>query len=146
MRRGGVASGGELPRAAAVAVGSEEQLREEVEAIAAQLQPSVDWTQRVEALVRLEGLALGGAAQFVAFAECLAAARDPLLGQVGGGCAAKVVCWPQQAGGRRGGLPMPQMLPGGAEAACFWLACVAAGAGAPVSRLAASVPCVCGAG
>lgn len=89
MRRGGfgdsgsVSGTGELPRAEPVAVLSEEQLRQELEAVASSLVPSAEWTHRVEALLRLEGLVLGGAAQYANFAEGMTAlVREPLVSQV----------------------------------------------------------------
>ena len=89
MRRGGfrdaggvVASAGELPRAEPVPVFSEEQLRCELESVAGSLKPSIDWVQRVDALVRLESLVLGGATHFAGFTEGLQALRDPLIAQV----------------------------------------------------------------
>lgn len=88
MRRSGYGdaarsvTNGSLPLAHAVRVASEGQLRDEIESIAAKLQPIVDWNQRVDALLRLEGLVLGGAGDFASFAECLIAVRDSLICQV----------------------------------------------------------------
>lgn len=79
-----MAASGSLPLAAPLVVGSEAELRSEVERVAAQLAPSVEWTARVDALLRLEGLVKGGAASWSAFPELLAALlRDPLATQVG---------------------------------------------------------------
>lgn len=68
-----------------VHVASEAQLHSELERVASQLAPSVEWTQRVDALLRLEGLASGDAAQFAAFPDLLLhTLRDALASQVGG--------------------------------------------------------------
>ncbi|KAL4420688.1 hypothetical protein ABPG75_010344 [Micractinium tetrahymenae] len=80
---GGVTAGGALPRAAPLAVGTEAELRSELERVAAQLAPAVEWTARVDALLRLEGLVKGGAASWPAFPDLLAALlRDPLAAQL----------------------------------------------------------------
>ena len=77
---------GALPEALPVIVGCEAELRCEAERLACLLVPAVDWTQRVEALLRLEGLALGGAAGFAAFPELLLGLRDQLTAQVSHTC------------------------------------------------------------
>ncbi len=65
-------------------VGSEAELRGELEHVAAQLAPTVEWTARVDALLRIEGLVKGGAASWPAFPELLTVLlRDPLAAQVG---------------------------------------------------------------
>jgi hypothetical protein len=76
-----VGAGG-LPEAQPVPVGSEAELRSELERVVAQLAPAVEWTQRVDALLRLEGLVKGGAAGFAGFSELLLALRDALTNQV----------------------------------------------------------------
>ena len=76
-----VGAGG-LPEAQPVAVGSEAELRSELERVVAQLAPAVEWTQRVDALLRLEGLVMGGAAGFAGFSELLLGLRDALTAQV----------------------------------------------------------------
>ena len=64
-------------------VGSEGELRGELERAAGLLAPAVDWTQRVDALLRLESLAKGGASSFHAFPELLLGLlREPLAAQV----------------------------------------------------------------
>lgn len=65
-------------------VASEAELRGELERLAALLTPAVEWTQRVDALLRLEGLVKGGAATWPAFPELLAGLRDALTTQVVG--------------------------------------------------------------
>ena len=65
-------------------VASEAELRGELERLAALLTPAVEWTKRVDALLRLEGLAKGGAATWPAFPELLAGLRDALTAQVVG--------------------------------------------------------------
>lgn len=68
-----------------MAVGCEAELRAELERVVAQLGPAMEWTLRVDALLRLEGLVKGGAPRFAAFPELLAAlVRDALAAQVGG--------------------------------------------------------------
>jgi hypothetical protein len=103
---GGMSGSGELPCAKPVTVETEEQLREELGGIAGSLTPSTDWTQRVDALLRLEGLLLGGAAQLAGFAEVLQALRDPLIAQVGRDVA--LCC----------SLPPPEDAHFGSQ--CFW--------------------------
>lgn len=76
-----VSRAGGLPDAPPVAVGSEAELRAELERVAALLAPHVDWTQRCEALLRLEGLARGGAADWPLFPELLGGLRDVLAAQ-----------------------------------------------------------------
>lgn len=60
----------------------EADLRVELERLTTQLVPAVDWTQRVDALLRLEGLILGGATNFAAFPELLLGTRDALSSQM----------------------------------------------------------------
>ncbi|KAL4451390.1 hypothetical protein ABPG77_009462 [Micractinium sp. CCAP 211/92] len=84
-RRGGVgdAGCGTLPSAGPLVVGSEAELRGELEHVAAQLAPTVEWTARVDALLRIEGLVKGGAASWPAFPELLTVLlRDPLAAQL----------------------------------------------------------------
>lgn len=73
-----------MPETAPLVVASEAELRGELERLAALLTPAVEWTKRVDALLRLEGLAKGGAAAWPAFPELLGGLRDALAGQVGG--------------------------------------------------------------
>lgn len=104
---GGIAGGGTLPPAAPQVVGSEAELRGELERAAAQLAPTVEWTARVDALLRVEGLVKGGAASWPAFPDLLAALlRDPLAAQVGAA---------------------PKVLPCPAKACCCWLYVVRSG-------------------
>ena len=46
------------------------------------LDAQVDWDKRIEALLRLEGLIKGGAAQLDGFADALKLMRDPLTAQI----------------------------------------------------------------
>jgi CLIP-associating protein 1/2 len=75
---------GDLPTAAAVRVGSDAQLAEEVAAAGAELGAAVDWERRVRGLLRLEGLVLGGAAaeRGAAFAAALLPLRAALAGEM----------------------------------------------------------------
>lgn len=71
-----------LPEAVPVAVGCSAALRAEMEHLPDLLVSSVDWTQRVDALLRLEGLVQSGAAGFATFPELLLGVRDSLAAQV----------------------------------------------------------------
>lgn len=67
---GGVTGDGELPIAKPLYVASEKELRAEMERIGAGLEPSVQWNKRIEALLVLEGLTKGNAADYLeAFIE-----------------------------------------------------------------------------
>lgn len=81
-RRGGGGAATGLPEALPVSVACEADLRVELERLTTQLVPAVDWTQRVDALLRLEGLILGGATNFAAFPELLLGTRDALSSQM----------------------------------------------------------------
>jgi hypothetical protein len=65
-----------------VLVGCEADLRCEVDRLLHLLAPAVEWTQRTEALLRLERLALGDAPSFAAFPELLLGLRDALAAQM----------------------------------------------------------------
>ncbi|PSC71695.1 CLIP-associated -like isoform A [Micractinium conductrix] len=80
---GDAAGVGALPEAAPFVVGSQAELRAELERVAAQLSPSTEWTLRVDALLRLEGLVKGGAAELPAFADLVSMLlRDALATQL----------------------------------------------------------------
>lgn len=81
-RRAGGASAAGPAAAEAVLVGCEAELRGEVDHLQALLAPAVDWTHRTEALLRLEGLALGDAPSLPAFPELLLSLRDALAAQM----------------------------------------------------------------
>lgn len=87
-RRGGVGDAGgrgmngELPAAPLRPVSSNEELAAELEAVAAGLSATEEWTARVDALLRLEGLALSGAADRFALPELLLPLRDVLAAQL----------------------------------------------------------------
>ena len=63
-------------------VDSERELSSEIERAAARLDPSKEWTDRVAAMVRLEALLLGGAAEWDCFPGLLGKLRGPLTAQV----------------------------------------------------------------
>lgn len=74
---------GELPVALPVEVASEAALVDELSKIKASLGPKVEWSDRVHALVRLEGLVLGGAADsHGAFPHLILPLRSPLEEQL----------------------------------------------------------------
>eukprot|EP00887_Chlorella_sp_A99_P007207 scaffold2.g7207.t1 len=79
---GGLGRNGELPVAVAVAVHSDAELATEVEAAAVGLAATADWVQRVEALLRLEGLVKGGAAERPALLDLLLGLRNVLSAQL----------------------------------------------------------------
>ncbi|KAK9843845.1 hypothetical protein WJX81_008697 [Elliptochloris bilobata] len=84
MDSGGVTACGALPAAAVVPVDSERQLRQELERLAGALAEGEEWTARIRALLRLEGLAAGAAAAGLAGAlqDALRPLRDPLVAQL----------------------------------------------------------------
>lgn len=61
---------------------NEGALRREMESIGRSLGSTVDWIDRIHAMVRLEGLILGGATQWQSFPELLRDLKDPLVEQV----------------------------------------------------------------
>lgn len=80
MDAGGVTADGDLPPAAPVPVSSERELRAEMEAATAVLAqaPNADWQQRMATMVRVEGLVLGGAAEYESYAEGVKALTSAL--------------------------------------------------------------------
>lgn len=70
---GGVTADGEMPPVVPVPVTSERELRSELDAVIAILAqaPNADWLQRMAAMVRVEALILGGAAEFDAFFDAV---------------------------------------------------------------------------
>lgn len=71
-----------LPLAEAVLLPNEGALKREMETIGRSLGSTVDWVDRIHAIIRLEGLILGGATQWPAFLELLRNLKDPLVAQV----------------------------------------------------------------
>ncbi|CAN6460516.1 unnamed protein product [Victoria cruziana] len=65
-----------------VKVFSEKELIREIEKIAATLVPEQDWSVRISAMQRLEGLVLGGAADYASFLSLLKQLIGPLSGQL----------------------------------------------------------------
>jgi CLIP-associating protein 1/2 len=66
-------------------VDSERELAQELEAIAVRLSGNIatgEWTDRLAAMVRVEALLLGGAAEWDSFPALLAKLRGPLTNQV----------------------------------------------------------------
>eukprot|EP00210_Caulerpa_lentillifera_P006256 g5975.t1 len=87
-RRGGYGDGGgltvdnKLPLAEAVSLSNEGALKKELDAIGRSLGSTVDWVERIQAIIRLEGLILGGATQWPSFLELLRNLKDPLVAQI----------------------------------------------------------------
>jgi CLIP-associating protein 1/2 len=63
-------------------VDSERELSHEIDKAAAKLDPSREWTDRIAAMVRVEALLAGGAAEWESFPAQLAKLRAPLTAQV----------------------------------------------------------------
>ena len=80
---GGLTLDNKLPLAEPVAVRGEAEMKQELESIRQRLGSTTDWVERIQALLRLEGLIRGGAAQrWSSFFEGLKPLRDPLVAQV----------------------------------------------------------------
>ena len=80
---GGITENGELPPAPIIAPGSDKELRAELDAISSLLATAgTDWQARINAMIRLEGLVKGGAAQYDAFGEHLRGLKEPLVKQL----------------------------------------------------------------
>ena len=79
---GTLGQNGELPIAPIIEISCERQLSEEFASIAEQLDPNIEWTQRVNAMLRLEGLVKGGAAASPLFVELLPSMQIPLNDQL----------------------------------------------------------------
>ena len=65
-----------------VNVDSERELSNEIDKAATRLDPAREWTDRVAAMVRVEALLLGGAAEWDGFPALLGKLRGPLTAQV----------------------------------------------------------------
>ncbi|PNH11648.1 CLIP-associating protein 1 [Tetrabaena socialis] len=80
---GGVTADGEMPVVAPIAVASDRELRAELEAAIAALAqaPNADWTARMTAMQRVEGLVLGGALEWDAFHELIKSLSQALSQQ-----------------------------------------------------------------
>ena len=63
-------------------VDSERELSHEIDKAAAKLDPTNEWTDRIAAMVRVEALLAGGAAEWESFPAQLAKLRAPLTAQV----------------------------------------------------------------
>ena len=80
---GGLTLNNKLPLAEPVTVRSEAEMKQELESIRQRLGSTTDWAERIQALLRLEGLIRGGAAErWSSFFEGLKPLRDPLVAQV----------------------------------------------------------------
>ena len=81
------AATGSVPRIAEgapprpVHVDSERELSQEMDKIATRLNPAKEWTDRIAAMVRIEALLLGGAAEWENFPAILSRLREPLTHQ-----------------------------------------------------------------
>lgn len=84
---GGYTASGEVPEAAPINVNGERQLRSEVDGLIRQLNVDEEWTRRIEALLRLEGLVKGGAAAIPGFLDQLKTLQDPIIVQLQDRCA-----------------------------------------------------------
>jgi hypothetical protein len=73
---------GDLPDAPEIYVANEATLKVEIDGIAATLAPDREWGDRVTALLRLEGLTKGGAAEYPSFVDHLLTLRNPLAMQL----------------------------------------------------------------
>ena len=71
-----------MPEAEAVPVTGERMLRAEVEGLIRQLDLGREWTARIQALLRLEGLVKGGAAAAPGCMELLARLQAPITAQL----------------------------------------------------------------
>lgn len=81
---GGVTTDGVLPVARPLCVASEKELRAEMDKVSAGLQSSVAWNKRINAMVQLEGLVKGNAADYLdAFVDALKLMKDSLTFQLG---------------------------------------------------------------
>ena len=89
---GGYTASGEVPEAEAVHVTSERMLRAEVDKLIRQLDLGCEWTARIQALLRLEGLVKGGAAAVPGCMELLARLQAPIIAQLLDRCRADAFC------------------------------------------------------
>ncbi len=79
---GGYTASGEVPQAQPIHVAGERQLRAELDGLIRQLSADEEWTRRINALLRLEGLVRGGAAAIPGFGELLKSLQEPIVLQV----------------------------------------------------------------
>ena len=63
-------------------VDSDRELSSEIDKVVTQLDPSIEWLDRLKAMVRIEALLLGGAAEWDSFPNQLVKLRKPLTTQV----------------------------------------------------------------
>ncbi|GMH33117.1 hypothetical protein BSKO_00951 [Bryopsis sp. KO-2023] len=71
-----------LPPAGPIPLESDRELKEVLGKISTQLGLSVDWDKRITALIRLEGIFLGGASSFESCQEYIKMLKDPLTAQI----------------------------------------------------------------
>ena len=71
-----------MPEAEAIPIGSERALARETEALVKQLDVGEEWTVRIQALLRLEGLVKGGAASLPGFSDATKALQAPVTAQL----------------------------------------------------------------
>ncbi|KAK9807883.1 hypothetical protein WJX72_012183 [[Myrmecia] bisecta] len=79
---GGMTADGELPAVTPILVDSERELKQEIQKLITAMDVKVDWTKRIEAMLRLEALVLGGAGAWDCFFELLKPLRDPITVQL----------------------------------------------------------------
>lgn len=80
---GGLTVDNKLPLTEPIHVQSEGELRREIENIRKRLGSTMDWVERIQALIKLEGLVRGGANQWGSLVDGLKQLKDPLVAQVG---------------------------------------------------------------
>ena len=78
----GSSTSGDLPAVRAIAVQHEGELRHQLDGVQADLAPHVDWLKRVDAMLRLEGLVMGGE-DYQSLPDLLLGLRAALVAQVG---------------------------------------------------------------
>lgn len=79
---GGYTKSGEVPHADPVSISSERELRAELESLTKELHVDIDWTKRIKAMLRLEGLIKGGADSMPGFLELARTLQDPIITQL----------------------------------------------------------------
>ena len=79
---GGLGVNGELPAAVPRHIATDEELAAELGEVTVGLSAAAEWTTRVDALLRLQGLVLGSAAQRPALPDLLLPLRDALAAQL----------------------------------------------------------------
>jgi hypothetical protein len=79
---GGFTKSGEVPEAEPISISSERELRAEVDNLIKNLHADVDWTKRIQAMLRLEGLIKGGAYAMPVFLDLARTLQDAIITQL----------------------------------------------------------------